>query len=303
MISCGHSMRTRTIHGNRYPELVSLGALLIAMLSIQIGATLAMSLLAGVGAAGATALRLAFATLMLLAVSWPRRPLPRGRAVVAIVSYGFAMGAMNLFFYAALRRIPLGLAVAIEFTGPLAVATAASRRALDFLWVGLAVLGLLLLLPLRAGAAALDPAGVAFALAAGACWAAYIVFGRRAGTLHGGGVAALGVLAGALLIVPLGAYSAGARLWAPALWPTAAAVALLSSALPYSLEMFALTRLPARTFGILMSGEPVVAALAGLVVLGERLQAVQWLAIACIVAASAGSTAIGTPARTQAGAD
>jgi len=286
--------------GKAYSEIASIAVLLIAMVSIQIGAALAKSLLPVVGAAGAAALRLAFASVMLLAVARPWRSWPRGAAAAAILAYGFAMGAMNLLFYSALRRIPLGVAVALEFTGPLAVAMATSRRARDFFWIALAVTGLLLLLPLRTGAGALDPAGVAFALAAGACWALYILFGRRAGTLHRGGVAALGVLAGAVLVVPIGALSVGPRLWSPRLWPIAAAVALLSSALPYSLEMFALTRLPARTFGVLMSGEPVVAALAGLSVLGERLRPVQWFAIVCIMAASCGSVSTLAPESVQA---
>ena len=270
---------------------MSIAVLLVAMISIQAGAALAKSLFPLVGAAGAAALRLAFASLMLLAVWRPWRRLPRREAALPIVVYGLAMGGMNLLFYCALRRIPLGIAVALEFTGPLAVATAWSRRGRDFLWILLAVCGLLLLLPLQRRAAALDPAGVGYALGAGGCWALYIVFGRRAGALHGGGTAALGMLVGSALIVPVGAASAGAKLWSVSLWPVAAGVALLSSALPYSLEMFALTRLPTRTFGVLMSGGPAVAALSGLCFLGERLTAVQWAAILCVVLASGGSAA------------
>ena len=277
-----------------YPRFASIALLLIAMVSVQGGAALAKRLLPAVGAAGTAALRLAFATAMLLAFARPWRHRLRREAAVAVLAYGFSMGAMNLLFYAALNRIPLGITVALEFTGPLAVALAGSRRGLDLVWAGLAAAGLLLL-PLRAGAHALDPAGVAFALGAGACWAAYIVFGRRAGELHPQGTAALGVTAAAVLIVPIGAVTAGPRLIEPALWPIAAAVALLSSALPYSLEMVALTRLPARTFGVLMSGEPVVAALIGLQFLGERLRPAQWFAILCIMLATGGSASTAAP--------
>jgi len=275
----------------RRPVAASLAMLLVAMISIQAGAALAKSLFPLVGAAGAAALRLAFASLMLLIVWRPWRRLPSREAALPIIVYGLAMGGMNLLFYSALRRIPLGIAVALEFTGPLAVATASSRRGRDFLWIVLAALGLLLLLPVRRRAAVLDPAGIGYALGAGACWALYIVFGRRAGALHGGRTAALGMLVGSALIVPIGAASAGAKLWSVSLWPVALGVALLSSALPYSLEMFALTRLPTRTFGVLMSGEPAVAALSGLCFLGERLTLAQWAAILCIVLASGGSAA------------
>jgi len=289
-------MNATRARAKTFPAAAPLAVLLVAMISIQVGAALAKTLLPVVGASGAAALRLAFASLMLLVVWRPWRARPRGKALLSVVVYGSAMGAMNLLFYCSLRTIPLGIAVALEFTGPLAVAMAASRRALDFLWVLLSALGLVLLLPLKSAVGALDPAGIGYALAAGACWALYIIFGRRAGVEHGGGTAALGMLVGAALIVPIGAASVGARLWSPALWPVAIGVAFLSSALPYSLEMFALTRLPTRTFGVLMSAEPAVAALSGLYFLGERLSAPQWFAIACIMVASGGSAATIAPA-------
>ncbi|HUY83850.1 MAG TPA: EamA family transporter [Steroidobacteraceae bacterium] len=288
-------MSEKPAWSHAYPRLASIGLLLIAMISVQGGAALAKQLLPIVGAAGTAALRLAFATVMLLIVARPWRRLPRRDAAVAILAYGFSMGVMNLLFYSALSRIPLGITVALEFTGPLAVALAGSRRALDLAWVAFAVLGLALLLPLRSSARSLDPVGVAFALGAGFCWALYIVFGRRAGALYPDGAAALGVSAGAALIVPIGAFTAGRSLLSTALWPIAAAVALLSSAVPYSLEMFALTRLPARTFGVLMSGEPVVAALVGLRFLDERLRPTQWLAILCIMLATGGSASTAAP--------
>lgn len=270
--------------------LVPLAALLVAMVSVQTGAALVKSLFPRVGVAGATTLRLALASVMLLAVWRPWRRLPKARETRSLLIYGVAMGVMNLCFYSALARIPLGIAVALEFSGPLAVAMAASHRAVDFAWVALAALGLVALLPLGLAHEPLSPAGIAFALAAGGCWALYIVFGQKAGSLHGGMTAALGTVIGALVIIPFGLAQAGAALLDPSLLPIACAVALLSSALPYSLEMFALTRLPTRTFGVLMSGEPALGALSGWCFLHEHLSLVQWAAVASIMLATAGST-------------
>jgi inner membrane transporter RhtA len=269
--------------------LIPLAALLVAMISVQIGAALVKSLFPRVGVAGATTLRLALASLMLVLVWRPWRRLPKARETRSLLIYGVAMGVMNLCFYSALARIPLGIAVALEFSGPLAVAIAASHRAADFLWIALAALGLIALLPLGLGHQPLSPAGIAFALGAGACWALYIVFGQKAGSQHGGMTAALGTVIGALVIVPFGVAQAGAALLDPELLPVACGVALLSSALPYSLEMFALTRLPTRTFGVLMSGEPALGALSGWCFLHERLSLLQWTAVASIMLASAGS--------------
>jgi inner membrane transporter RhtA len=275
------------------PNSVALpvAVLIVAMFSFQIGAVVAKQLFPAVGASGATALRLFFASLMLLAAWRPWRIRPSMREARTIVIYGLAMGWMNLFFYLSLDRIPLGIAVALEFTGPLAVSIATSRRAVDFVWIVLAVLGLSALLPLGVAAKPLAPLGVAFGLAAGVCWALYIGFGQKAGNAHGGQTAALGTLAGAIVIVPIGMAHAGTALWSPALLPTACVLALLSSALPYSLEMYALTRVPTRTFGVLMSGDPALAALSGLAFLHETLSVVQWAAVASIMLASAGSAA------------
>jgi inner membrane transporter RhtA len=203
---------------------------------------------------------------------------------------------MNFFFYLSLRYIPLGIAVALEFTGPLALAMAASRRAVDFVWILMAGLGLLALLPIGLGSAQLDLVGVGCGLAAGACWALYIYFGRKAGAAHGGQTTALGMTIGAIVIVPIGAAQAGMQLLSPAILPTALAVALLSSAIPYSLEMLAMPRLPTRTVGVLMSLDPALGAVAGLLFLGESLSWIQWAAIVSIMAASAGSAATGRDA-------
>lgn len=272
--------------------LLPILALVVGMVSIQSGAALAKGLFPVVGAAGVTTLRVGFSALILLAVWRPwRRSLERGEAG-AIALYGAALGLMNLLFYLALRTIPLGIAVAIEFTGPLAVALVGSRRALDFAWIGLAVLGLGLLLPLG-DTASLDATGAALALGAGLCWAAYIVFGQRAGRAGGGRAVSLGMAVAALVVAPVGIAEASTDLLAPTTLATGLVIAVLSSALPYSLEMFALTRLPRPAFGVLMSLEPAVAAVAGLALLGERLTLVQGCAIGCIVAASAGITVAG----------
>ncbi len=263
--------------------------LVVAMLSFQLGAVVAKQLFPVVGAAGATALRLGLSSVILLAAWRPWRMRLRMKEAGFIVIYGLAMGFMNLLFYSSLARIPLGIAVALEFTGPLAVAMAASRRPVDFLWIALAGLGLVAILPLGTGSQRLDPVGIGFALAAGVCWAIYIVFGQKAGNAHGGQTTALGTVVGAIVIVPIGLGQAGTALFSPALLPAAVAVALLSTALPYSLEMYALTRLPTRTFGVLMSGDPALGALSGLVFLGEKLGVVQWAAIGSIMLASAGS--------------
>ncbi|CAO4181866.1 EamA family transporter [Methylorubrum populi] len=267
-------------------------ALVVGMVSIQSGAALAKGLFPVVGAAGVTTLRVSFSALILLAVWRPwRRGLERSE-IGAIALYGAALGLMNLLFYLALRTIPLGIAVAIEFTGPLAVALAGSRRGLDFAWIALAVLGLGLLLPLGE-ADRLDPTGAALALGAGLCWAAYIVFGQRAGRAGGGRAVSLGMAVAALVVAPVGLAEAGTDLFTPGPLGTGLIIAVLSSALPYSLEMFALTRLPRPAFGVLMSLEPAVASLAALALLGERLNPVQAVAIGCIVAASAGITLAG----------
>jgi inner membrane transporter RhtA len=273
------------------PIAVPIAALMVAMVCFQLGAALAKGLFPIVGAGGTAALRLAIASLILLAVwrPWHIRFTPMQLRTVIV--YGVAMGWMNFFFYLALSYIPLGITMALEFTGPLGVALFASRRAVDFLWILLAALGLAALLPIGLGGPPLSGLGIAFALAAGACWALYIVFGRKAGAAHGGQITALGTVIGALVIVPIGVAHSGVQLFSPAILPVAIGVAVLSSALPYSLEMFAMPRIATRTFGVLMSLNPALGALSGLIFLGESLTLIQWTAIASIVAASAGSAA------------
>jgi inner membrane transporter RhtA len=269
--------------------------LLIDLMSTQCGAALAKGLFPAVGAIGTAALRLALGSVVMVIAFRAWRLRSSARIMRSIVLYGLAMGTMNTCFYLALTHIPLGITVALEFLGPLAVALLASHRALDVLWVALAGLGVWALMPLGAGAA-LSAAGIAYALAAGVCWALYIVFGQRTAGAHAGQSAALGTLAGAVLIVPIGLAEAGRALLDAERLPLAMAVALLSTALPYTLEMFALTRLPARTYGVLMSMAPALGALSGLAFLGEHLTVVQWFAIASIVLASGGVAATSTAA-------
>ncbi|PVZ13477.1 MULTISPECIES: threonine/homoserine exporter RhtA [unclassified Pseudomonas] len=273
-----------------HTTLASVGLLVTAMVSIQSGASLAKSLFPLIGPQGTTTLRLVLASILMLAILRPWRMRLDRQALRNVVIYGIALGGMNLLFYMAVRSIPLGIAVALEFTGPLAVALVSSRRRVDFLWIALASLGLYMLVPLQAGGSSLDMTGAACALGAGACWALYILFGQRAGQSHGVQMAGLGVVVAALFIAPIGVAHAGTALLDWALIPTALAVAVLSTALPYSLEMIALARLPARTFGTLMSLEPAIAALSGLVFLHEYLSGLQWLAIVAIIGASLGAT-------------
>ncbi|RMS55258.1 hypothetical protein ALP64_204628 [Pseudomonas syringae pv. actinidiae] len=279
--------------------LFPLGLLIIAMISIQSGASLAKSLFPVVGAQGTTTLRLVFASLILLVILRPWRARLTAKSLRTVVIYGIALGSMNFLFYMSLPTVPLGIAVALEFTGPLAVALLSSRKPIDFLWVTTAVIGLLLLIPLRHSDAAIDLVGAGYALGAGVCWAAYIVFGQKAGADNGVQTAALGVMIAAIFIAPIGVVHAGSALLDISLIPAAIGVAILSTALPYSLEMVALTRMSARTFGTLASLEPVFAALSGLVFLHESLSLTQWLAISAIIFASIGATLSSANAKPQ----
>ncbi|TVU70077.1 MULTISPECIES: threonine/homoserine exporter RhtA [Cobetia] len=268
--------------------------LLVAMCSIQSGASLATSLFPMVGASGATAIRLLIASALLLAILRPwRKPVTR-KAWKSITIYGIALGVMNLLFYQAIQTVPLGIAVALEFTGPLAVALLSSRRWLDLGWVALAILGLVLLLLLGEDTAApIDPVGAAYALGAGVCWALYILFGQKAGAGNGTQSAALGITIAAIVVAPIGLMEAGTAIFSLEVLPLALAVAVLSTALPYTLEMCAMPRLPTHTFGTLMSLEPAIAAVSGLLFLGQELGTLQWLAIGLVITASVGTTLTG----------
>ena len=264
--------------------------ILIAIVSIQTGASVAKGLFPIVGPEGATALRLGLASLILVCVWRPWRQRLSLLQLRDIALYGAALGAMNLLFYLALARIPLGIAVALEFTGPLTVALAFSRRPIDFVWAGLAVAGIALILPYSGVSASLDLVGMLEALLAGASWALYILAGKKAGdAADSGTVTSIGMVTAFLLTLPFGIARAGAELLRLSTLPLGLGVALLSSAIPYSFEMAALKRLPHNTFSILMSMEPAVAAMSGMLLLGEQLSLRQWAAIGFIMAASVGS--------------
>jgi len=264
-------------------------ALIGAIVTLCVGTSLAKGLFPVVGAQGTSAYRVGFAALILMLVWRPWRH-PISRADLGRVAlYGAVMGVLNLSFYMAIRTVPLGVAVAIEFIGPLAVSVASSRKLIHFVWIGLAVLGLAMLLPIDPGAKPLDPVGVGFACVAAVMWALYIILGKRTGHLHAGRSVALGMAAAALIVVPIGVASAGTALFQPRLIALGLVAAVMSSAIPYSLEMIALRAIPKRSFGVMLSLEPAMGALAGLVILREHLAVTQWLAIAAIVAASAGT--------------
>lgn len=265
--------------------------LVFSAASIQGGAALAKELFPALGPTGTSGVRLAFASLILLAVFRPRLRGLGGAAWKALIPYGVSLGFMNLTFYEALARIPLGLAVTLEFVGPLGVAVFGSRRAIDFLWVLLAAAGIVLLAPLPGSAGELDPLGVTLALVAGACWGAYIIAGGKVSRLLPTGDAiSAGMLIATAVVLPFGLATGAASKMTPGLVGLGLVVALLSSALPYTIEMLALRSLPGRTFGILMSIEPVMATLMGMIFLGELLFPTQWIAVACVSLASLGSS-------------
>jgi inner membrane transporter RhtA len=265
---------------------------LAGIVSVQVGAALAKQLFGTVGSSGTVALRLFFAALVLVVVWRPALRLDR-RTWTVIAAYGAVLGAMNLTFYLALAQAPLGIVVTIEFLGPLAVAIAGSRRWLDGLWALLAAAGVVLLTESRGD---IHLSGILFALAAAACWATYILLSAALGrhTSDGGGLA-LGMTIAAVLVAPVGLADTGTALFEPWVLAVGLGVALLSSVIPYSLELEALRRIPPKVFGVLMSLEPAVAAMVGLVVLGEILGPPQWVAVLLVVAASAGATRMARP--------
>jgi inner membrane transporter RhtA len=264
-------------------------AVLLAMISVQGGASIAKHLFPVLGASGTASLRVGFATLILLAAFRTNLLKLNRKQWLYCLAYGTCLGAMNLVFYFAIKRIPLGLGVTLEFTGPLALALLGSRRLLDLLWVLLACLGIVLIAPWQDNN--LDLLGVALALGAGALWAGYIVLGGKVSRLmKGGDAVAVGMLFATAFVLPFGIASGDLSAVNVPLLLIGVAVALLTSALPYTLEIGALRQIPPKTFGILMSLHPAFAALSGMLFLEEYLSLTQWVSIICVITASVGAT-------------
>lgn len=260
---------------------------LAGILSVQVGASLAKSLFPIAGAVGVVTLRLVFAAAILLVAWRPSFRMSR-QAWLVVALFGVVLGVMNLLFYEAINAIPLGVAVTIEFLGPLAVALAGSRRWMDGLWALLAAGGVVLLTD---GGGHVAWLGVLFALGAAGCWASYILLSAKLGErTSGGGGLAIAMAIGGLIVAPYGITTAGTAMLHPVVLAAGFGVALLSSVVPYSVELEALRRIPPPVFGVLMSLEPAVAALCGLLVLGQALHPVQWIAVCLVVAASVGAT-------------
>ncbi len=265
------------------------------IISVQLGAAVAKSLFDSLGPGGTVFLRIAFAALVLFLLVRPTLGGHDRAGYLVAGLFGLALAGMNFSIYLAFDRIPMGVAVTLEFVGPLGVAVAGSRRVLDLLWVVLAAAGILLLAPLSVlGGMDLDPVGVAFALLAGCLWASYILLSSSTGSAFPGGTGlVIALCVGTLVLFPFGIAGAGYALLDPKLLLAGFGVAMLSSAIPFSLELEALRKIPARVFGVLMSLEPAVAALAGLVVLGERLEMRAVAAVLLVTIAAAGASLYG----------
>lgn len=277
---------TRTALGSIPPS----GLLMLSIVVIQLATALAKQLFTVLDPMGASLLRTGFAALFLLLIDRPKwDATPTRRDYLLLGLFGLAIACMNLSYYSAVARIPIGIASALEFTGPLAIAMLGSRQPLHLLWVSLAAIGMILLTPFTG--ATLDPIGVGFALLAGGCWAAYILLAGRVGRVFPGGTGlALAMTLATLLLVPIGVHQAGANLLRPTAIVLGLVVALLGVVVPYSLEFAALKHLPPRVFGILVSMEPAVAALVGLIFLGEQLQLQTLMGMGLIVTAAIGVT-------------
>ena len=269
---------------------VAIAALLAAMASIQFGASVAKGLFSVLDILEVTSVRLSLAAviMMVLLRGWRARISSTNWQWLFV--YGASLAGMNIMFYLAIHILPLGIAAAVQFLGPLSVAVFGSRKPVDFLWSAMAAAGLFLITKVDGSAGNVGLLGLAWALGAAACWALYIVSGQRAGAEHGAQTAALGMVIAAFVSLPFGLPEVATSHYTSHLLALLAAVAILSGVIPFTLEMVALRSLPARTFGTLMSLEPVMAALIGMARLGERLVTVQWIAIVLIVAASAGAT-------------
>jgi inner membrane transporter RhtA len=265
--------------------------LVLSMISLCVGTSYAKTLFGVAGPAGMTALRIGLSALLLIVVQRPWRWRIDAGQARAVIGYGIVLACMNLSFYAALATLPLGVAIAIEFLGPLGVAVAYSRSRFDLMWVVLAAGGIVALVLPGASGHPIDPVGVGFALLAAIFWALYIIVGKRAtARVPERQIVCLGLCAASLIAVPAGIAQAGAALLEPHVLLVGFVVAIFCSALPYSLEMYAIKRLPNQVFGIVVSLEPAIGAAAAFAILGERLGGLQWVGMACVVAATIGST-------------
>lgn len=274
---------------NKKINLPPVQAVLLAIISVQCGAAIAKTLFPTLGAAGTASIRIGVSAIILLLAYRPNLKAITKTQWKVVIPYGLSLGAMNLIFYFAIERIPIGLAVTLEFIGPLLLAIIGSKRLIDYLWVLLAAIGILLIAPWTNER--LDTLGILFALIAGALWAAYIVFGGRISKIMNEGTAvSTGMLLAAILVLPFGIFENGLVNLTPRLFGMGVALALLSSAIPFTLEMKALGKLPPRTFSILMSLEPAAASICAFIFLEENLNFYEILAVVCVVVASAGST-------------
>lgn len=273
------------------PHLQALILLFIAMISIQSSGALAKTLFDHFPVLTISAMRLLLGSLILAVIFKIWQANFKQVRWAAIISYGIALAGMNVLFYLSIKRLPLGIAVSFEFIGPLSVALYHARQKFDFVWVGLAILGLVLLFPFDQAAHRLDPIGIALALAAGACWALYIIAGQKPSGISGNHTVCLGMFVGMLCLMPIALFTGmPASVFQPSNFIYFVALAILASALPFSLEMIALRNLTALSFGTLMSLEPAVAAFSGFIFLNEQLLWTQWLALATIISASIGCT-------------
>lgn len=273
------------------PHLQALLLLLIAMISVQSSGTLAKVLFNHFPVLTVAAMRLLLSSVILAIIFKIWNINFKHVRWKAIIGYGFALAGMNALFYLSIQRLPLGIAVSFEFIGPLSVALFYARQKFDFVWVGLAILGLILLFPFDQVSQSLDPLGIAFALGAGACWALYIVAGQKPSGISGNHTVCLGMFVGMLVILPIALFSGmPSTVFEPSNLIYFIALAVLASALPFSLEMISLRNLTALSFGTLMSVEPAIAAISGFIFLGETLLWNQWLALATIITASIGCT-------------
>jgi inner membrane transporter RhtA len=267
------------------PVLAAAGA----MAAFQIGAALAKTLFPAIGAQGAAALRLFFGSLMLFALVRPWRFWPKGAVILPLILLGAAIAGAMQMFYLAIERLPIGVAIALQFLGPLTVALIGSRKAVDLVWIAFAALGVWFLTDPASAGVSLDPIGVAWSLGAAACWGAYIVIGRHVSNIFGRATAPLTVGVAALIIMPIGIAHAGAALIDLSLMPVAILMALFSAAIPFVLDFFAMPRMPARTFATMTSLEPAFGVLFGLLILQEYLTWPQLGGVALVIAASAGA--------------